>query len=365
MNIWFTPLLDQLYERDETFVVTLGTPTSTESNYVVLDEANKSTTVTIRGGKVQMDEPTTLVSEGVRASVVWVTTLQTLPSDVVVPFTVTPGTATPDDYEVVPPTASTVTIREGTQGAAIPVRLVDDEEPEGAESFTVTLGEPTAPAGEELPPGLELNDDLKSTVVTIAPSDGAVTGVPAVSAPAAVTAHEPLSASTDDARSASITVSLTRAHTADVVVPFTLTPGTATSADYTAPSPLKVTIPGGSVMATISVPITADTTAEPAETFTVTLGTPTGPNSEPTTVVLHEAHTTTVTISPAVVSLPVYAYLSEGGNSTFGVSLTQRHTADVVVPFTVLPGSATENTLAARTTTTTRTGTTPCRRPCR
>ncbi len=56
-----------------------------------------------------------------------------------------------------------------------------------------------------------------------------------------------------------------------VTIEFTLTPGTADAADYTAPVATSVVIGAGQTVATIDVPIVDDTVTEASEAFTVTI----------------------------------------------------------------------------------------------
>ncbi|MCY4243615.1 MAG: hypothetical protein OXD36_17990 [Rhodobacter sp.] len=73
----------------------------------------------------------------------------------------------------------------------------------------------------------------------------------------------------EDGKSATVTVTLSRAPTEDITLNYTIG-GTATGADFAAPAG-SVTIPKGETTATITVPITDDTVREAAETLVLTL----------------------------------------------------------------------------------------------
>ena len=306
---------DGIAEAAESFTVTIGDP----AGDVGVDDANKTATVTIAGAAVSMASATVSATEGGSASVT-VSLSQTHDAAVSVPFTVTAGTATEgatNDYTV-PLTHGTsspysVTIPAGSSSATISVTVRDDGTAEAAETFTVTLAEPDGVVA--------LDDANKTATVTIAAALVAVA--------ATATAAE--------GQSASLTVSLTQTHNAAVTVPFTVATGTASATDYTAPSPLSVTIAANTSSATISIPIVADNTAEGAETFTVTLGTP-----SPTAVGLDDANkTATVTIAAARISVPAAVSVSEDSSASITVSMTETHSSDVVVPVTVTTGTAT------------------------
>ncbi len=85
-----------------------------------------------------------------------------------------------------------------------------------------------------------------------------------------------------------VTITLVRFNGADgaATVPFTLTPGSASSADYTGTSGQFVFADDENV-AEVTIPIVNDTAAEPDESFTLTLGTPsTGALGTNTSVVI-------------------------------------------------------------------------------
>jgi len=156
----------------------------------------------------------------------------------------------------------------GALTRTIRITITDDTLNEAAETLIFTLSNvqggscdsATAPEGVNCSPATAATMD--TVTVTIAESD-----------PITYAFAAPTSRAAEGA-SATYTVRLSAASEGDITVPFTIDStvmGAATSADYTTPSPLTVTIPAGSAEATLSIATTDDALNEADETITVEL----------------------------------------------------------------------------------------------
>ena len=169
------------------------------------------------------------------------------------------GTATAGtDYTA---TSGTLSFAPGVTAQQITVPIAADTATETAETFTVTLSNPTG------------------ATITGATATGTITNTPPVVTPTPptvsvgkVTVAEPASGTAQ----AAFTVTLSKASTTPVTIRYATANGTATAGtDYTATSGTLSFAPGVTAQQ-ITVPIAADTATETAETFTVTLSNPTG-----------------------------------------------------------------------------------------
>jgi hypothetical protein len=170
-----------------------------------------------------------------------------------VPWTVAAGTAKAADLSL---GSGTVTIPAGDTTASIPVSVVADALDEDDETASVTLGTPT-----------NATKGTGSATLTVLDDDGA----PTVSI-ADTSAVEGTGGAAQS--QAQVTVTLGGPSGRTVTVPWSTTPGTASSADFTAGSG-TLTIPAGSTSTTLTVPVAPDALDEDDETVLVVLGTPT------------------------------------------------------------------------------------------
>ena len=245
---------DTMYETDETFSVTLGTPTG-----AVLGTSQGT-------GQITNDDPMPTVSiagftasegnTGTTGFGFLVRLTNASYQAITVPFGTVDGTATVagNDYTA---TSGTLTISSGSTSGTIIVPVIGDTKYKPDETFAVTLGTPSgAILGTSQGTGQINNDDPMPTVSI-----------------AGFTASEGNSGTTGFG----FLVSLTNPSYQAITVPFGTVEGTATveGSDYTATSG-TLTISSGSTSGTIIVPVIGDTKYEPDETFSVTLGTPTG-----------------------------------------------------------------------------------------
>ena len=245
---------DEDVELDDTFGVSLDSATTTYGTVTVT--APTATDVTITNDDVDPDlsaPPTATIPVpplGVNVTgTIPVTIAQAwIGKDVVVTYTVTPGTAaTPADY-IDDISAGSVTISAGSTTANIEITIVGDDTIDGSTNFTVTL---TGGSNATL-------TGADTTVVSLVEK-------PTISITDA-TAYETSSTVT-------LTVTINPTSTAITTVEFDTGDGTAIAgAAYTASSAAaKATIPAGQTSANITVGILPDALDEHDETFTVTL----------------------------------------------------------------------------------------------
>ena len=242
---------DSLDEGDETFTVTLTSPT----NATILDGSGVGTIV-------DNDAPPTIgvgnatVTEGNSGTVNAVFTVS-LSSASGLPVSATVntanGTATAgSDYTAI--VGGTVTVPAGSTTATVTVPVAGDVTVEASETFTVTLSSPgNATLGTATGTGTITNDDQP----TMAINDVAVA--------------EGNSGTT----AATFTVTLSQAHVVPVTVTYATANGTATAgSDYTAIAATVLTFPAGTTSLPVTVTVLGDTTTEPNETFVVNLTAP-------------------------------------------------------------------------------------------
>ncbi len=243
---------DKLYEKNETFLVTLSSPV----NATVGTAKSASGTITNDDAAPVVSVGPASVTEGDSGTTAMVFTVT---ASVVsgLPITVNYGTAagtakTPGDYSGA--SGGTVTIAAGSLSSSFFVPVVGDVLYEGNETFTVVLSNPVnATLGTSTATGTIVDNDPR----------------PAVSLS---------SASVTEGNAATTLMVFTVTASAVSGVPATVgyqtTDGSAKApGDYQAKTG-TVTIPPGSKTATFSVLVVGDTVPESTESFTVTLSNP-------------------------------------------------------------------------------------------
>ncbi|MBZ0315387.1 MAG: right-handed parallel beta-helix repeat-containing protein [Anaerolineae bacterium] len=311
---------DALDEDDETFTVTLGTPTN-----AVLDPTpgNEIGTGTITDNDtpptVSIDDLTVNEAAG---TLTFTATLSAVSGrTVTVPFVPANGTATtPADYSVV--TISPLTFGAGVTTQTITVNIVNDTLDEDDETFTVTLGTPTNAVldptpGNEIGTGTITDNDTPPTVsiddVTVNEAAGTLT----------------------------FTATLSAVSGRTVTVPFTSANGTATTpADYSVVTISPLTFNAGVTTQSITVNIVNDTLDENSEDFTVTLQTPTNADLDPVVANTIGVGTITDNDNPPTVSIDDVTVNENAGTLTFTVSLSTASGLTVTAPFTSAGGTA-------------------------
>ncbi len=314
---------DTKYETNETFTVTLASPT----NATITSGAGTGT-VTITNDDSQPTVSFTSAGQTVAesAGTATITAQLSNPSyqDVSVPFT-TGGTATQgagNDYTL---TASPITIAAGGSSANITVTINDDALDEPDETVIVTLGTP----------GNASLGTPSSHTLTIADNDAA----PALSIAGSVSVAEGNSGTVD----ATLTVSLSAPSSQAVSVQYTTADGTATTADgdyQGVTSAQTLTFAAGETSHSITIPVNGDTKYETDETFTVTLASPTNAtiaSATGTVTITNDDSQPTVTFTSASQTVAESA-----GTATITAQLSNPSYQDVSVPFTT-GGTATQD----------------------
>ncbi len=308
--------------EDETFTVAID-ESGLPSTVVAVDP--KSVLVTI----IDDDKPTVHlsaspnpVSEG-QSVTVTVMLSEDPASDVVIPLTLTAGTAEAGDYG----TLSTITIpgagsvMTGTGTIMIPQEsdVTDWED----ETFMVAINE----------------SGLPSTVVAVAPKSVLVT-ITDDDKPTIRLSASPNPVS--EGQSVKVTVTLSEDPASDVVIPLILTAGTAEAGDYGALS--DITIPGtGSAttgMGMIVIPQESDVTDWEDETFTVMID----ESNLPATVVIGNPKSALITITdddkPTITLSASPNSVEEGQSVTVTATISEDPASDVVIPLILTAGTA-------------------------
>jgi hypothetical protein len=240
-------------------------------------------------------------------------------------YTTVDGTAAqPGDFTAV---SGTLTFVAGDTGEDVSVALADDAVYELSEQFTVRL---SAPSGATVP--------VADATVTVTDEDTA--GRPSFSV-------DPVTGTTvAEGDTAAYTVELSAAALTDTTFDVTLTGGTATGADYTAPS-ATVTIGAGDTSATVEVPIVDDSVYEGSETRTLGVALAGGESD-----VTGSAQSRTITISDdeAVPTITLAADSDAEGQSV-AVAATPSGVAEQDMTYTLsVAGDATGGADAAENT---------------
>jgi hypothetical protein len=261
---------DALTEGSETITLSIGEIIGGGFEAIAGDPAGASITTTLTDDTgPKGPEDTCLVSitgpgsvvEGETAPGYTVSLSQPAVTDVIVKLTYS-GTATDgSDFTAV----TSVTIPAGQSSAVFDIATLDDALAEGAESFTVSLGEITGGGFEQI-----AGDPGKASITTTltddtGPKSPEDTCLVSISGPGSVVEGEVASG---------YTVSLSQPAVTDVVVKLTYS-GTATdSSDFTAVT--SVTVLAGQTSAKFDIATLDDAFAEGTESFTVSLGEITG-----------------------------------------------------------------------------------------
>ena len=248
-----------------------------------------------------------------------------------VAYTVSPGDANnPQDYNASRDALSgTLTFAAGESSKTITLDISDDLIPEGTETFTVTLSDPTqAVITKAVGTGTIVDDDLP----TLSIDDPSVTE--------------------GDPGGAAVTISFTVTRSgdngSDSTVAYTVNPGSATTpADYTAgPSPLADTLTflAGETSKTVTLTITADLIPEGAETFTMGLSSATNAAIVKATGTGTIADTDPQPLPTLSIDDPTITEGNPGGAAitiSFTVTRSGNTGAQSTVAYTVNPGTAT------------------------
>ena len=217
---------------------------------------------------------------------------------VTVHYATADGTAkAPSDYTA---TSGTLTFNDGETSKPITVPIIDDNTPEGLESFTLTLSNPTGGAvlGSTTSANLLIQDNEDPTL-----------SINNVSVP------EGNSGTTN----ATFTVTLSDPITELVTVNFgTVAGGTATLGNDYQPTSGTLTFNPGETSKPISVIVSGDTTNEPDETFFVSL-------SNPSNATISKAQGIGTIINDDGVAQPTLQFSSANYNVQEALGRTDHH----------------------------------------
>ncbi len=309
---------DNLFERDESFVVTLTLPDDFDGALSIDSTATATGTIEDNDG-MRVAIADAAVMEGGTLSFAVSLSQQAL-GDLAFNVATADRSATAgDDYTAV---NSVLTIPSGATGATVTVMSTEDTLVEGDEDFTVMLS-----AAGTLPARVFLGDD--TAIGTIEDNDEAVVSI--------------ADARAVEGDALSFAVSLERAVAADVMLNWSTLEATATPADddYTAVTNRILTIPAGETAAAITVMSIDDARVEEDESFTVEvlpiMGS--GPivtvNNTTATGVIENDDTATMTIDDAAIT--------EGGDLVFAIQLTQAAAVDIGLTWSTSDDTATAN----------------------
>ena len=247
---------DSLDEDDETFTVTLSSPT----NATIADDTGKATITDDDSAPSLSIDDVTVTEGGIAQFTVQLDAVSG--KDVTFDWATSDGTATAgSDYAA--QTGQSLTIAAGQQSATVSVQTADDGDDEANETFTVALSGAT-------------NATIADAIgeATIADNDDAPPPPPPPPPPILPVASIDDVTVTEGGQ-AQFTVSLDKIWTNDVTLTWNTSDGAATDgSDYTGQSGQTLTIAAGQQSATLSVQTTDDSDDENDETFTVTLSDP-------------------------------------------------------------------------------------------
>ena len=270
--------------------------------------------------EVTMSATPNPVDEG--SSVTITATLSDVPTeDVVIPLTFTPGTAEPGDYGGLTTGSITILGTGNENSGTLEIATLEDDSEYEDETFTVAFG--------VLPSGVVAGDPF---AVEITIEDNDVRTVTLSASPNPV----------DEGAAVTITATLSEVPIEDVVIPLTISPGTAEPSDYGGLTAGSITISGtaNENSGTLDIATIEDDSEYDDETFTVAFGTlPAGvlagdPSSVEITIEDNDVSTLEATLSAS--PNPV----DEGSAVTITATLSAAPTEDVVIPLTFTPGTA-------------------------
>ena len=278
-NLSITPVGDDIVEGIEAIIVQGTAPGFTVTPATIYLRDQNTATGEADTATLSLSGPNTVLNEGKDASFT-VTLSHAVGSQIRVAWSVTPGTATSEDYR---PSSGQATFPAGseandTQPFTVSVR--DDSLSEGEESFSVSLGTITGLIADQV----SVDSAASSTTVTVSESD-----------PITVVLSGPVSVGEGDTATYTVSLSPTGVlPTAELTVDYATLDGTAGSNDYTAASGALTFTSSDAGPQSIIVSTTEDSLHEGDQTFSFTLSNVSGgggptpsigsPYSLPTTI---------------------------------------------------------------------------------
>ncbi len=236
-------------------------------------------------------------------------------SDVTVDYATADGTAVAGAAGDYLAKSGTLTISTGNTSATIDITVNDDSRIELAENFFVNLTN-------------------QSPNATIADSQGQAT-IP-IDEQASISVNDMTVSETDG--TANFTVSIPAAAENDITIQYFTMDGTATDiTDYSGVILDTITIPAGSLSATISISIINDTDVEPTEDFSVLLFAP----SDNATILDGQGTAQITSDDLAGITIGDITVNENVGNAVFTVTLSAAAGGDITVDYATANGAAT------------------------
>ena len=258
--------------------------------------------------RVSLSVDQNLVDEGDSVTVT-VQLSNALNTDVLIPLTLSPGTAEPGDYDSTTPI--NLNINSGATEAEYSIQTYRDNDIED-ETFTVELD----------------TSNLPSDVREGSPVSGEVTIRDLDAAASLLVDQNPV----NEGELITVTVQLSNALNTDVAIPLTLLPGTAESSDYDSTSPVNLNINSGTTEGEYRIQTYRDNDIED-ETFTVELDTTNLPSGIVASIPISQEVTITDLDMPGI-STPASVEFMEGDMTSINVALTTQPSSDVTVTLT-------------------------------
>jgi Ca2+-binding RTX toxin-like protein len=315
---------DTTVEPDETFTVTLSSPTNATLGTAISSTATILNDDAVQPGILAFSAATYSVNEN-GTPITTITIVRTGGSDGIVSATLTPSNGTaiaPGDYNSNPITVNFVA---GQTSQTVTIPVVDDTIFEGNETVNLTLSNPTGGAtlGTQTSATLTIVDNDPQPIISISP--------------ATVSQNEGNSGTT----AYIFTVSLSNPSSQAITVNYATANGTATAgSDYVANSG-TLTFAAGQTSQQITVLVNGDTTVEPDETFSVSL-------SSPSNATLGATTTSTATIlnddavQPGTLAFNAATYsVNENGTPVITITIVRTGGSDGIVSATITPSNGT------------------------
>jgi hypothetical protein len=249
-TIEVTPIQDNTFEGNETVTITISNPSN-----ATISDATATFTITEDDTGPQLSINNVTVDEDAGSATFTVTMSPTSTSAVTVDYATSNVTATAGaDYTA---TSGTLTFSAGDSSKTISVTVANDSLDEANETATVSLTNASGASTSNASGTLTITDDDATPSISINSSASVIEGDSGTS-------------------TQNMTVTLSAVSGRDVTFNYTITGGTASSADFTSDSG-TLTISAGDTTSTIPVSIKGDTIEESrtSETVIVTISSPT------------------------------------------------------------------------------------------
>ena len=238
------------------------------------------------------------------------------PSDVVIPLTITAGTAEASDYGNLTTSSIMIAGNGRTTSGTVDIRTVEDNDGVADETFTVSIDEIQLQTDH---PGM-IAGDPKSVQITITDNDQQT--VKLLVSPNPVHDGEPVT----------VTVELSAGLDTDVAIPLVVTSGTAEPDDYDSMSPVSLKIGNGQTEIDYTIKTYKDADIED-ETFEVTINAENLPSgikldpsfSEQVTIIDTDIHT---------ILVPASLEVLEGGSAPLDIAFKTQPSNDMTMTIT-------------------------------